>query len=252
MASCVRGRPAGTLPARRRDGRRVAESVTSDHHAVISRTLSLALAGPGSAAAFLRRPRHPHDGRHEHHARHPLPLAPAAGPSTAPLVGRLHDPPPRRVEGPRPVPGLRRRRRRRPDARHDLGRGDRSRRRRSTPAIPTATPTCGPPICSTSTRRPTMVFRSTSIADGRDGWVLDGELTIGDVTRPQRLDLEFGGIEQFPRWPSPRRLRGDRRAAAQGLRDRPRHAARRQRRRPRRRRQDRARHPAARAGSKPL
>src|SRR5262249_26955256 len=47
-------------------------------------------------------------------------------------------------------------------------------------------------------RRPTMVFRSTSIAGTDDGWVVDGDLTIGDVTRPQRLDLDFGGIEQFP------------------------------------------------------
>ncbi len=47
-------------------------------------------------------------------------------------------------------------------------------------------------------RRPTMTFRSLAITEGRDGWVLDGELTIGDVTRPQRLDVEFGGIEEFP------------------------------------------------------
>lgn len=50
-------------------------------------------------------------------------------------------------------------------------------------------------------RRPTMEFRSTSISEGRDGWILDGELTIGDVTRPLRLDLEFGGIEEFPGGP---------------------------------------------------
>jgi len=47
-------------------------------------------------------------------------------------------------------------------------------------------------------QRPTMVFRSTSISEAGDGWVLDGDLTIGDVTRPQRFDLEFGGIEHFP------------------------------------------------------
>ena len=46
-------------------------------------------------------------------------------------------------------------------------------------------------------RRPTIEFRSTSIAPSTDGWAIDGELTIGDVTRPQRLDLEFGGIEEF-------------------------------------------------------
>jgi polyisoprenoid-binding protein YceI len=46
-------------------------------------------------------------------------------------------------------------------------------------------------------KRPTMAFRSSSITESRDGWTIDGELTIGDVTRPQRLDLEFGGIEEF-------------------------------------------------------
>jgi polyisoprenoid-binding protein YceI len=50
-------------------------------------------------------------------------------------------------------------------------------------------------------KRPTMVFRSTSISAQRDGWIIDGELTIGDVTRPQRLDLELGGIEEFPGGP---------------------------------------------------
>ena len=46
-------------------------------------------------------------------------------------------------------------------------------------------------------RRPTIDFRSTSIIPAGKGWMIDGELTIGDVTRPQRLDLEFGGIEEF-------------------------------------------------------
>jgi len=46
-----------------------------------------------------------------------------------------------------------------------------------------------------------MVFRSTSIAHSDDGWVLDGDLTIGEITRRQRFDLEFGGIEQFPGGP---------------------------------------------------
>jgi polyisoprenoid-binding protein YceI len=50
-------------------------------------------------------------------------------------------------------------------------------------------------------KRPTMVFRSTSISEVADGWAIDGELTIGGVTRPQRLDLEFGGIEEFPGGP---------------------------------------------------
>ena len=47
-------------------------------------------------------------------------------------------------------------------------------------------------------QRPTMVFRSTSIGESRDGWLLDGDLTIGDITRPQRFQLEFGGVEPFP------------------------------------------------------
>jgi polyisoprenoid-binding protein YceI len=47
-------------------------------------------------------------------------------------------------------------------------------------------------------QRPTMIFRSTAIIEAADGWVLDGDLTIGEITRPQRFELEFGGIEQFP------------------------------------------------------
>jgi polyisoprenoid-binding protein YceI len=60
-------------------------------------------------------------------------------------------------------------------------------------------------------RRPTMTFRSTGVrpagdagsdGDGSDGdgdgWHLDGELTIGDVTRPLTLTFEHGGIEDHP------------------------------------------------------
>ena len=46
-------------------------------------------------------------------------------------------------------------------------------------------------------RRPTMTFRSTTIHQDGDRWVVDGDLTIGDVTRPQRLEVDFGGIEEF-------------------------------------------------------
>jgi polyisoprenoid-binding protein YceI len=46
-------------------------------------------------------------------------------------------------------------------------------------------------------KRPTMAFRSTSLSGAGDEWTLDGELTIGDVTRPIRLDVEFGGVESF-------------------------------------------------------
>jgi polyisoprenoid-binding protein YceI len=45
--------------------------------------------------------------------------------------------------------------------------------------------------------RPTMTFRSLGISgDGAD-WVLDGELTIGDVTQPVTLEVELGGTESF-------------------------------------------------------
>ena len=47
-------------------------------------------------------------------------------------------------------------------------------------------------------RRPTMVFRSTSLSGAGDGWRLAGDLTIGDVTRPLILDVELGGVAEFP------------------------------------------------------
>ena len=46
--------------------------------------------------------------------------------------------------------------------------------------------------------RPTMTFRSTGVRGGDDAFTLSGELTIGDVTRPLVLDVEFGGVETFP------------------------------------------------------
>lgn len=47
-------------------------------------------------------------------------------------------------------------------------------------------------------RRPTMTFRSTSITGDGDRWTLAGDLTIGDVTRPLALDVELGGLAEFP------------------------------------------------------
>jgi polyisoprenoid-binding protein YceI len=48
-------------------------------------------------------------------------------------------------------------------------------------------------------RRPTLDFRSSTIADeGNGSYRLDGDLTIGDVTRPVTLHAEFGGLESFP------------------------------------------------------
>ena len=46
-------------------------------------------------------------------------------------------------------------------------------------------------------RRPTMTFRSTGVRGGADEWVLDGDLTIGDVTRPIAFDVELGGVADF-------------------------------------------------------
>ena len=45
--------------------------------------------------------------------------------------------------------------------------------------------------------RPTMSYRSTTVRGGGADWTVDGELTIGDVTRPLTLAVEVGGIEDF-------------------------------------------------------
>ena len=47
-----------------------------------------------------------------------------------------------------------------------------------------------------------MAFRSTSIAEARDGWTVDGDLTIGDVTRPfSAWPSSSAAIEEFPGGP---------------------------------------------------
>src|SRR3977135_954834 len=50
-------------------------------------------------------------------------------------------------------------------------------------------------------KRPTMVFRSTRVAGAGSEYQIDGDLTIGDVTRPIVLAVELGGIENFPGGP---------------------------------------------------
>jgi polyisoprenoid-binding protein YceI len=45
---------------------------------------------------------------------------------------------------------------------------------------------------------PEMRFVSTGVRPDGDGWVLDGDLTIKDVTRPVSLDFEFVGIVDDP------------------------------------------------------
>jgi polyisoprenoid-binding protein YceI len=51
------------------------------------------------------------------------------------------------------------------------------------------------------TRRPTLGFRSTRIIGAGQEYAVEGELTIGDVTRPVVLAVEFGGVETFPGGP---------------------------------------------------
>ena len=45
--------------------------------------------------------------------------------------------------------------------------------------------------------RPTMAFRSTAISGAGSDWALDGDLTIGEVTRPVRFAVELGGTQDF-------------------------------------------------------
>jgi polyisoprenoid-binding protein YceI len=47
-------------------------------------------------------------------------------------------------------------------------------------------------------RRPTMTFRSTGISGAGRDWRLIGDLTIGEVSGPLELEVEFGGLEEFP------------------------------------------------------
>ncbi|MET7513479.1 YceI family protein [Streptomyces sp. NPDC005480] len=47
-------------------------------------------------------------------------------------------------------------------------------------------------------RRPTMTYVSHGVSGKGDDWSLEGELTIGDVTRPVALDVEFGGVVDVP------------------------------------------------------
>jgi polyisoprenoid-binding protein YceI len=48
------------------------------------------------------------------------------------------------------------------------------------------------------TRHPTMVFRSTRVRGAGMEYQVEGDLTIGDVTRPIVLAVELGGIESLP------------------------------------------------------
>jgi len=50
-------------------------------------------------------------------------------------------------------------------------------------------------------KRPTLQFRSTGIVGAGSEYQITGDLTIGDITRPVVLAVEFGGIESFPGGP---------------------------------------------------
>ncbi len=54
---------------------------------------------------------------------------------------------------------------------------------------------CAPDMLDTA-RRPTMTFRSTGAWGGGADWTLNGDLTIGEVTLPLALRVEFGGIQE--------------------------------------------------------
>ncbi|MBB6416850.1 polyisoprenoid-binding protein YceI [Streptomyces sp. AK010] len=47
-------------------------------------------------------------------------------------------------------------------------------------------------------KRPTMTYRSTRVSGEGEGGSMEGELTIGDVTRPVTFAVEFGGLVDVP------------------------------------------------------
>jgi polyisoprenoid-binding protein YceI len=49
--------------------------------------------------------------------------------------------------------------------------------------------------------RPSMTFRSTGLSGASDDWRVEGELTIGAITQPVVLVVEFGGLQEFPGGP---------------------------------------------------
>ncbi|MGP4042901.1 YceI family protein [Streptomyces sp. 2A115] len=53
--------------------------------------------------------------------------------------------------------------------------------------------TCSPDLLDVASR-PTMTYRSTRVSGKDEEWSMEGELTIGGVTRAVALDVEFGGV----------------------------------------------------------
>ncbi|MDQ1422645.1 MAG: hypothetical protein QOD72_143 [Acidimicrobiaceae bacterium] len=50
-------------------------------------------------------------------------------------------------------------------------------------------------------KRPTIMFRSTRVAGAGSEYQIDGDLTIGDITRAIVLAVELGGIQAVPGGP---------------------------------------------------
>jgi len=66
----------------------------------------------------------------------------------------------------------------------DTGNADRDAHLRSAELLDTA-------------RRATMSYRSTRLRGEGNEWAVEGDLTIGDITRPLTLAVELGGVETF-------------------------------------------------------
>lgn len=47
-------------------------------------------------------------------------------------------------------------------------------------------------------RYPHLTYRSTGVREDGDGYILDGELTVRDVTRPVALKMELHGVVKDP------------------------------------------------------
>lgn len=45
--------------------------------------------------------------------------------------------------------------------------------------------------------RPQLSFRSSGIEGDADNWTMNGDLTIGGVTKPVNLEVAFGGVAPF-------------------------------------------------------
>jgi len=47
-------------------------------------------------------------------------------------------------------------------------------------------------------KRPTMTFRSTRVSGAGEDWTMEGDLAIGDVTRPVSFAVDLGGVAVSP------------------------------------------------------